>query len=381
MRIALFSDTWSPTINGVARTLERLVEQAHRRGHEVAVVAAGRTSQPPARNGPQQGVVLHHTLPGVPFPPYPELLVARTLDAAGRRRLGAFAPEVVHVATEGPVGWSGRRWALGRNLPLVTSFHTDIPAYLGEYGMGLLEPVAWRYLRSFHRAAARSFCPSRATREALRAQGFHPRWAVWSRGVDTERFSPALRDESVRNDLAPGADHILVHVGRLAPEKRCEVAIRAYARLREDHPKAALVFIGDGPDRGRLEALAPAGVRFVGYRTGEALSRAFASADVVLFPSDTETFGNVALEALASGVPVVGADRGGIRDTVTPGLTGFLCRAGAPEDFAMATRRLLEDEPLRRRMAAEARAAALGRSWERACDPLFHAYLELGIPR
>jgi len=368
MRIALFTDTYLPTVNGVARTLGRLVAEARRRGHEIALVS-------PDVEGPgATNVHLHHQLHGIPVPMYPELLLACPLNAAGESRIREFAPDLVHVATEATVGWSGREWALRNGVPLVTSFHTNFPDYAVGYGLGALEEAGWRYLQSFHRPAVVSLCPSEATRRRLRERGFHARWEVWSRGVDAELFSPSRRKEEVREALAPGAERILLHVGRLAPEKRCDVAIEAFRRIHQAHPSAALVFVGDGPDRGRLEGLAGPGVHFAGYRTGVDLAEAYASGDLFVFPSDTETFGNVVVEAMASGLPVIAAARGGVLDTVIPGQTGILCAPGQVAAFAAAIDTLLFDPPALLALSHGGRQAALSRSWDRVFDLLFQAY-------
>jgi len=368
VRLALVTDTYVPTVNGVARTLARLVDQARSRGHEVALLSP-RVSEESAK-----GTSFHHQLAGIRAPVYPELQLARPLDRVGRRRLEAFCPDLVHVATEAPVGWSGSRWALQSGIPLVTSFHTNFPDYARGYGLGWMEESIWRYLRWFHGRARMSFCPSEATRERLWSHGFHPRLQVWSRGVDTSEFSPHHRRDDVRHELAPGADSILLYVGRIASEKRCAVAMEAFRMIREEFPGVALVFVGDGPARGELEGMGVPGVHFAGYRTGLPLAQAYAAADVFVFPSDTETFGNVVTEALASGLPVVAADRGGVRDTVIPGKTGIRCTPNDAGDFARGIRALLSDPVLRRRLGEGARESALARSWDRAFDALFEGY-------
>jgi glycosyltransferase involved in cell wall biosynthesis len=369
VRIALFTDTYPDDVNGVARTLARLVDHALERGHEVALVTT-RVSEAPAR-----GVSMHRQMPGIPVPMYPELQLARGIDRRGRARLHAFRPDVVHVATESTVGFSGRRWALRHGVPLVTSFHTNFPAYLHDYRMGALEPLLWRYLRWFHDRSLATFCPSRDTLETLRARGFHPRLRVWSRGVDTELFSPERRSEAVRNDIAPGADRILVYVGRLAAEKRVDFLMEAFGRIRERYgPGVALVFVGDGPAGERLRRSAPEGVHFTGYRTGVPLAEAFAAGDLFAFASDTETFGNVVLEALSSGVPAVVVDKGGVRETVHAGRTGVRVPVGNVDAFADACVTLLQDDAARAALSGGARAEAVSRSWDEILDGLLREY-------
>lgn len=369
MRIALFTDTFPPTVNGVARTLGRLVRHGVERGHQVAVIST-RVSRDPWEHATH-----HHQLPGVPMPVYPELQIARPLDRAGKRLLTAFHPDLAHVATESTVGWSGRRWARKRGVPLVSSFHTDFPAYLAGYGFGGLEKPVWRGLKAFHSRARITFCPSSATKKQLRENGFGHDIRIWSRGVDTEQFSPEYRSEAVRREVAPGAEKILVYTGRLAPEKRLDVLMEAFPLVRKAlGPEVALVLVGDGPWMGRLREQAAEGVHFLGYRRGVHLAEAYAAGDVFAFPSDTETFGNVVTEALASGLPVVAPARGGVTDSVIPGKTGILVPPRDPESFAQALIRILSDDPLRKELAAGARAFAETRSWASILDCLLRDY-------
>lgn len=369
VRIALFTDTYAPDVNGVARTLERLVGHATRRGHEVALIT------PKVGDGPAHDAVAHRRLPGIAVPMYPELQLARGLDRRGRRLLEEFRPEVVHVATEVTVGLSGRRWSLRRSLPLITSFHTNFPAYLHDYRLGRLESLVWRYLRWFHARSVRTFCPSHDTLEMLSRHGFHRRLGVWSRGVDTELFSPERRNDATRGRIAPGAKRILLYVGRLAAEKRVHFVLDAFLRMRDEiGPETSLVFVGDGPEGERLRSRAPEGVHFTGYLTGVPLAEAYAAADVFVFASDTETFGNVVLEALSSGLPAVVVDRGGVRETVHTGRTGVRVPVGDVERFAAECARLVTDDAARRRLAKGARAEACARGWDQILDGLLDAY-------
>lgn len=369
MKIALFTDTYPGDVNGVAKTLGRLVAHTVERGHEVVLVT------PRVSERPDPVAAAHRQLPGVPVPMYPELQLARGLDGKGRRMLETFRPEVVHVATESTVGFSGRRWAMRRRIPLVTSFHTNFPAYLPDYHMGSLEPLVWRYLRWFHGRSATTFCPSRDTLDMLQGRGFHARLKVWGRGVDTELFSPERRSREVRERIAPGADRILVYVGRLAVEKRVDFLLDAFVRVRESlGGRIALVFVGDGPAGNRLRARGEAGVHFTGFLRGEPLAEAFAAADLFVFASDTETFGNVVLEAISSGLATVAVDRGGVTESVIPGRTGVLVPPGEVEAFAAACIDLIRDDERRRALAEGARSEALTRRWDEVLDGVLREY-------
>lgn len=372
MRIALFTDMYVPQVSGVTLTLSRLVERARDLGHEVALV----TPRVSATDAP--GTSLHIQLGGIPAPIYPEILMARPLDPPGARLLDEFQPDLVHVATEFIVGCSGVRWALRRNLPLVTSFHTNFPAFLSGYGMTPLHGLVWRYLRWLHAHSDRTFCPSRTTRRELREHGFPHDVRIWSRGVDAELFNPGRRCEDVRREMAPGAEDILVCVGRMAPEKRLDVLLEAFRRIRRDAPRATeLVLVGDGPMRKNIERNKPEGVRLTGYRRGEALAATYASGDAFVFPSDTETFGNVVMEAFASGLPVITVNEGGVADLVQPGVTGMLVPARDPEGLADATLEALSDPSRLRRMGRAARSFAKERTWPMVLDGLLQEYAEV----
>ncbi|TVP77485.1 MAG: hypothetical protein EA352_03600 [Gemmatimonadales bacterium] len=204
MRIVLCSDTWLPQVNGVSRTLHRLMAHLLDRGHEVALV----TPELGESGAEGDGARVHIRRPGRPVPLYPDLLVTLPLGRGSARALDEFEPHVVHCATESVLGWSVRRWALARGIPLVTSYHTNFAEYAGEYGLGRLKGVAWSLLRRFHSPARATLCPSTPTLEELSERGFHPRTRVWSRGVDANRFHPGRRSgawqPSPRSGNGPG---------------------------------------------------------------------------------------------------------------------------------------------------------------------------------
>jgi glycosyltransferase involved in cell wall biosynthesis len=372
MRIALFTDTFLPTLNGVARALGLLVEYADRAGHEVALV----TPDIDGRDWPD--VALHIRLPGPELPFYRELKAARPwLGAANRRRLAEFDPDIVHSATEALVGMVGRRWAKARGVPFVSSYCTNFADYMAGYRMGFLEGTVWSTLRWFHGGAHTTFCPSNATLTDLAERGFHSRMKIWGRGVDSELFHPRRRSDELRREIAGDAEVILAYVGRIAPEKRVDLLIEAFPKIRAaTQRRVALMFVGGGPALEGLKARGVEGVHFAGYRRGEDLAAHYASADAFVFPSDTETFGQVVTEAMASGLPVVAPARGGVMDTVIPGETGYLFEPGDTHAIAEAALRLVDDDELRARMAAQSRSAAEARSWAGVFDRLFADYAE-----
>jgi glycosyltransferase involved in cell wall biosynthesis len=376
MRIALFTDTFRPTVNGVAHALGLLVDHAGRAGHEVALVT-------PRLEQEAAGTRFHRQLPGPRFPLYPELRACTPrLSAAVREEVDRFRPEIVHAATEAGAGLAGRAWARRRGVPLVTSFNTLFPEYLRDYRLGFLEGSLWRYLRWFHGGAALTVTPSEWMRGELARRGFHSRTALWARGVDSTLFHPSKRSWLLRRALAPEAEVILMYVGRIAREKKVDLLTEAFPQIQERTPRrVALVMVGDGPARAELESRRVPGVHFAGYKHGEELAIHYASADLFVFASDTETFGQVVTEAQASGLPAVVPDRGGVTDTVTPCLTGYRFEPGDATSLARAAAKLVDDPTKRMQMGARARAAAEGRSWQRVFGGLFDRYRTLAHPR
>lgn len=325
------------------------------------------------------GVSLHVRLPGVALPMYPELQAARPwLGRRAERALLDFRPDVVHVATEALVGLAGRRWALKHGVPLATSYCTNFPDYLPGYGLGWARGLLWRYLRAFHSVAQITFVPSASTLDDLATRGFHRRLGIWSRGVDASLFDPRNRREDLRTEMGGGADVVLLYVGRMATEKRVDLLLDAFGRLRHELGDAVtLVLVGDGPALPRLKEQRQPGVHFTGYRRGEALAAHYASADLFVFPSDTETFGQVVTEAMASGLPVVAPDRGGVTDTVIPGHTGELFSAGDPADLARRVLELIRNPDDRRAMGRRAVRSARRRNWDEVFKRLFRQYAQL----
>lgn len=369
LRLALFTDTWAPQLNGVARTLQRLAAAVTSRGGAVRVFT---TDDPMAIPAPEV-----ERFPGRPFWGYPQLRVAWPPREAVRREVATFAPTLVHAATEFGVGLAGRRAALELGLPLVTSYHTNFTSYAEHYHLGFLATPGWQYLRWFHGGAARTFCPTHAIRRELEGRGF-ANVAVWSRGVDGARFAPAYRSASMRSVVGATDDTVVVgYVGRLALEKGLPVAVAAMRRVMAAHPgRVRFLVVGDGPFEAAMRAEAPEGTAFLGRLEGEALSAAYAACDLFLFPSTTDTFGNVLLEAMASGVPVVGADVGPTRELLAPD-RGWLVPPDDPVALAAQLDALVRAPAEVRERAARAFAFAATQRWEAVWTALFGAYAEV----
>src|SRR5262249_45788740 len=302
LRLALFTDTFLPQLNGVTRTLDRLVAAVRERGGEAVTWT---TSDPGALVDRQV-----RRLSSMPLWCYPQLQLAAPRPARAVRELRAFAPTLIHAATPFGIGLSGRAAARRLGIPFVSSYHTSFSAYAHFYRLGLLSGPGWRFLRWFHNAGLRTYCPTRAVQRELRSHGLK-RTRLWTRGVDARAFHPLHRSQEFRQQrLGAGADTVVViYVGRLAPEKGLDVALEAMSAAARQEPRRFLfAFAGDGPYAAACRAKAPPGSVFLGRIEGETLSAFYASADLFVFPSTTDTFGNVLLEAMASRLPVVAAD-------------------------------------------------------------------------
>jgi glycosyltransferase involved in cell wall biosynthesis len=355
VRIGLVSDTYTPQVNGVTTVVRRIVSLLRAQGHEALVVAP----RYPATDGPPDLRVLR--IPSLPLPLYPDI----RMSLPPFRQVGDFfdaaPPDVVHVHTEGALGLAGRRYARRRGVPLVTSFHTNFPEYSRHYGVGFLESAVWRWLQWFHRPARVTFTPGEAIRDDLVRRGL-PHAALWGRGVDAQFFHPGRRDPAWRRWLAGGDDTLIVlHVGRLAHEKNLGVLIEAWRQTYDAlGQRATFVVAGEGPEARRITSRLPF-VRLLGFLPREDLATLYASADVSVFPSHTETCGLVALEAMASGSAVIAADAGGFRESIRPGATGLLVPAHEPRGYRDAIVALANDSAARFALAAGARDYAVSR--------------------
>ena len=373
-RLALFTDTWVPQVNGVARTLDRLVSECERRGVEARVFTVTEDEPTPVAEHVERWNAR-------PFWAYPQLRMASPSPSRAREALLRFRPSLVHVATPFGLGLSGRQAARALQLPLVSSYHTHFTAYLAHYNLQGLDAVSWPFLRWFHNGGARTFAPTDDVVRQLEAQGFKG-VRRWGRGIDARRFAPDHRSDALRTRLGCTPDTMLVlYVGRLAPEKGVDVAMRAMIQLLRAEPqRIRFALVGDGPAEDTLRNGAVDGVHFLGRLEGQALAEAYASADVFLFPSVTETFGNVVLEAMASGLAVISHHAGATAEFANE-RTALPVNVQSADALADAVRTLLDD-PTRRRAIAEAgRAEAATRTWERIWDDLFADYDAALAPR
>ena len=369
LRLALFTDTYTPQVNGVARTLERLSEAIHARGGEIRVFTP---------SDPEATSFDHVTrFPSTPFWAYKQLRLAWPSIKDVREQIDEFQPTIIHAATPFGVGLMGRRVAREVGIPIVSSYHTSFSAYSQHYGLGVIARPMWSFLRWFHNSTLRTYCPSHAIADELREHGFH-NTAIWSRGVDATQFAPSFRSASLRASMGAGDDTLVVtYVGRLAAEKGLDVAAAA-VRLAATRRPGRIVFlcVGDGPYESEVRRIAPDGSWLPGKLSGTRLSEAYASGDVFLFPSITDTFGNVIVEAMASGLPVIGADFGATRELVGAN-RGWLIQPGDAEAFAQVLVDLVDNPTLRADPREHALEFARSNTWDRIWDGLIEDYLAL----
>ena len=363
MHYALVTETWPPDVNGVALTVRNLQRGLQQRGRKVSVV---RPEQHPGQVPGEDELLVR----GAPLPRYPALRVGL---ASARRLEQAWKddrPDAIYIATEGPLGWSAMRAARRLAIPVASAVHTRFDLYMRDYGMPLLEPLALRWMRHFHNRADVTLVPTRELEQQLERSGFeHTRRLA--RAVDTARFDPRLRDPALRAAWKVGSDEVaMIHVGRIAPEKNLALAVRAFRELQAHRPRARMVWVGDGPLRAALEHDNPDFI-FCGVKRARELARHFASADMFLFPSLSETFGNVTLEAMASGIATVAFDYGAAREHLADGIHG--ARVASEDAFIRAVVRIGCDDDLRSAMGRRARSAVAGLHPDRVaadCDAL-----------
>lgn len=375
LRIALVTETYPPEVNGVAMTLAELVRRLQARQHQITLIRprqsherVGQKSYQPRQADqtrsldgrlPIEEILVH----GVQIPRYSQLRMGLPAKGLLIRRWTLQRPDVVHIATEGPLGWSALQAARRLKLPVSTDFRTNFHAYSGHYGLRWLYKPIMGYLRTFHNLAHRTTVPTKTLMAQLSSSGFE-RLAVVARGIDAERFNPRHRCEALRAQWGlADRDFAVLYVGRLAAEKNLDGLAVAFESIERANPRARLILVGDGPMRAALEARLPKAL-FCGQQMGHDLARCYASADLFLFPSKTETFGNVTVEAMASGLPVVAFADGAALELVHTDENGASVDLADDAGYVSEATRLALDPAACQRMGIIARTTALQLDWE-----------------
>lgn len=336
LRLAIVTETYPPDINGVAISLSRFVDGLRERNHEIQLI---RPRQGQAEQGAQSTGFDEVLTDGIPIPRYPNLKMGLPAKRPLIKQWILRRPDLVHIVTEGPLGWSALQAALKLKIPVCSDFRTNFHAYSRHYGIGWLKKPIVAYLRKFHNRTLLTMVPTEQMRAELAAAGFH-NLRVVARGVDTQLFNPSRRSESLRREWGVMPDTpVVLHVGRLAAEKNLAALTAAYLAIRQQQPHARLVLVGDGPEEKALRNRLPEAI-FAGTRRGEDLATHYASGDFFLFPSLTETFGNVTLEAMASGLPLVAYDYAAAAQHVRHGVNGLLAGFGRTQEFTAMAKEL-----------------------------------------
>ncbi len=356
MKVTFVTDTYAPQANGVARTLERLVQGLRERGHSIDVIR-------PAVLGTDEAGL---EVPSVPLPGYDGLHVGFSTRFPILSRWNKERPDVVYVATETPLGIAAINAARSLKIPVVSGFHTNFQQYLAYYRLSGFEPIATFYLRTVHNLSLRTYVPCEDVRQALRQEGFD-NLELLPKGVDTEFFSPEKRDTRLRESWgARDESPVGIYVGRMAAEKNLELVAQAFAQMAKNNPQFRGVFVGDGPKREELQEEYPDFI-YAGAKFGEDLARHYASADVFVFASVTETFGNVILEALASGLVTVAYNYVAAREHIEHGVNGFTAPFEDGDKFLECCLHALDTRHWED-MRQAARSTAVGVSWDRVID-------------
>ena len=370
MKIALYAGTYVKDKDGAVRSIYQLVASFRDSGHEVTVWS------PDVSVKDDHGSLNVIRLPSIPIPLYPDYKIG-FFGSVTQRQLDAFAPDIVHISTPDIVGRKFLLYAKKRNLPVTSVYHTDFPSYLSYYRLDFALKPIWKYLSWFYNTCDLTLAPNRIVQEKLTGQNIG-NVEIWSRGIDRELFDPSRRSEKLRKEWGAEGKTVLVYAGRFVPYKDVDVVMDLYERFMRDGyaERVHFVLIGSGPEEETMRRRMPEAI-FTGYLTGTDLPDAYASSDIFLFPSTTEAFCNVVLEAMDAGLPVVVSDIGGCMELTRKSGAGMVAPAGDIDQFYTHCRRLLDDRELYTEMRRKGMLFAEGKSWSAVNGALIDRYLEL----
>ena len=371
IRVALFTGNYNHIRDGVSLTLNRLVQFLMDNGVEVLIFGPTVDNPDLEHNG---------TLIPVPskrLPGRPEYRFSTSFPEEARSKLEQFRPTLVHIATPDLLGYKSLKWAEKNKIPVVSSYHTHFTSYLKYYKLSILEPVLWKYLKWFYGKCRQLYVPTESMADTIREKGIECDLKIWARGIENQMFSPDKRDSDWRKKHGFDEDDLVItFVSRLVWEKNLKVFADVVGRLMAKYSHVKSMIVGDGPAADELKKSFPDAV-YTGFLKGEDLARAYAGSDIFFFPSDTETFGNVTLEAMASGLPCVVADAAGSKSLVDQNVNGFRVDADKPDEFYNVLEKLVTDEKLRKEMADKSVKMAQNYSWDAINGKLLEYYKQV----
>ncbi|MBC2580055.1 glycosyltransferase family 1 protein [Clostridium sp. DJ247] len=367
MKIAVFTDTFLPQINGVTNTLGKLVEYYEAANIEYLIFAPDNDIKENEHYNIERFFSLKFFL-------YPECRIAIPNFIRLNASLSNFNPDIIQLMTEFNMGISGLTYGKKHGIPTISNYTTNFSQYLNYYNLDFLENYTWNYMRWFHNQNDLTLCPSEEIRELLKNQGIS-NTDIFSRGIDSERFNPKLRSNDLRTQLGVQDKLVFLYVGRVSPEKDLDILIESYKEVFKKYGnKIALIITGEGPYLEKCKNELPKETIFTGFMKGRELAEIYASSDIFVCPSSTETFGNVILEAMASGLSVIGADAGGVKDTIKHRVNGLKFKPRDVNELINSMLELIEYEDLRNALKINGRNTGLSRSWNRIFDGLLDTY-------
>jgi len=371
LKVAIFTGNYNHIRDGVSLTLNRLVGFLTEKGVEVLVF--GPTIDQPAIDHVGNFI----PVPSVSLPGRAEYRLSRSFPKEIQARLEKFDPDLVHIATPDYLGFKALKWAVKKEKPIVASYHTHFSSYLKYYKLSFLEPLLWKYLAWFYGKCIHVYVPSESMVNLLEEWNINSELKIWARGIEKDRFGPSFRDAEWRAQLGVADnDLVITFVSRLVWEKNLKLFAEVVNKLQRSYPNLKALIVGDGPALEGTKEIIPQAI-FTGFLKGDELAKAYAGSDIFFFPSDTETFGNVTLEAMASGLPCVVADATGSRSLVDHGVSGFVIPVERSDKFYTFIEELINDESLRLRMSESAIKKADAYSWQAVNNHLLTYYTEV----
>lgn len=370
-KVALFTGNYNHIRDGVSLTLNRLV--AHLLQNNFEVLVFGPTIKKPALK--HEGTLI--AVPSIRMPGRPEYRITTWFPSKQKKKLAEFQPDLIHIATPDLLGYKALRWAVKENVPVVSSYHTHFSSYLKYYKLSWLEPLMWKYLAWFYEKCSQVYVPSPSMVETLESKKIKTDFRIWARGIDHQLFNPGFRNNGWRSAKGfEDKDVVISFISRLVLEKNLHLYADVVNRLKDARPNVKAMIVGDGPALDEIKELMPDAL-FTGFMKGEDLAKAYANSDIFFFPSDTETFGNVTLEAMASGLPCVVADATGSKSLVQHGKNGYVVSVESIDKFYNLLENLIADDQLRKKMGASSLEKAKEYSWHSVNNHLLRCYLEV----